>query len=65
MYSSLNPASYYSDIEVAPSRTSCSRTTYVTIQDLELRYGGDNGINFWRKNDFTVMDCDISFIGGR
>ena len=40
-------------------------TSYVTIQNLELRYGGDHGIQFLdNKNDFTVSGCDISFIGG-
>ena len=56
VYSTLNPASYYSDIEVALDRIIVVGTSYVTIQNLELRYGGYHGIQFLdNKNDFTVL----------
>jgi len=66
LYSTSNPATYYTDIECALYKyglTSMSGKQYVTFQNLDFRYWGaclwaygGNYINFY--------DLDISYIGG-
>ena len=65
IYSTVNPASYYSDIEIALNSVIVYGANYTTIQNLALKYGAYHGIQFLNnKHDFTVSHCDISFIGG-
>jgi hypothetical protein len=66
IYSASNPASYYSSggVEIALGRNIVQGGNYVTVQNLDLRYGGFHGIQFDGKTNVTVADCDISFIGG-
>ena len=67
VYSTSNPASYYSDIELALGRTIIQSAvdTYVTIEGLALSNGGSSGISSTFTHYLTVQDCDLSFIGGR
>lgn len=74
MYSSSNPGSYYQVIECALNdMTTWARTAiinvegrnYITIQDLDLRYGGNLAIHIKSNSgNITVQNCDISYIGG-
>lgn len=64
VYSDTIPSTYYSDIEMAVSVTIIVSGSYVTLQDLDLRYGGFHGIQFVMATDITVADCDLSFMGG-
>ena len=64
VYSASNPASYYSDIEIALARNIVQGASYVTVQNLDLRYGGYHGIQFVGSHDYTVSGCNVSFVGG-
>jgi hypothetical protein len=66
VYSTSNPASYYSDIELALNRRIVDEggQSYVTYQNLALEYGGAHGIGGANTAYITVSNCDISFIGG-
>jgi hypothetical protein len=64
VYSTAIPSSYYSDIEMAVCKNVIQGGSYVTIQNLDLRYGGFHGIQFVSKTNVTVADCDVSFMGG-
>lgn len=66
LYSTENPASYYSDIELALKHHMISEggKSYVTYEDLDLRYGAAHGIGGGETHHITVTDCDLSFIGG-
>lgn len=73
VYSTSNPASFYSDIEVESQNTrsiEASNKSYITIQDFDVRYSDyaiwvsgdpDQGIS---AHDVTVRGCDVSFVGG-
>jgi hypothetical protein len=65
VYSMANPASLYSDIELALDGNiiQLPNQNYLTFESLDLRYG-DYGIAMGGSHDVTVRDCDISFIGG-
>jgi len=66
LYSTSNPASYYSDIECALHRhmVSVASNSYVKLNNLDLRYGGSHGI--WGNNSdhIIISDNDLSYIGG-
>ena len=66
IYSASNPASYYSSggVEIALTRNIVQGGSYVTMQNLDLRYGGFHGMDFENKHDITVANCDLSFMGG-
>ena len=66
LYSVGNPASYYSDIELALDADIINETNqhYVTYQNLNVSYGGAHGICGGETYDITVSDCDLSFVGG-
>lgn len=75
MYSTSNPADYYSDIECALG-SSIYRdiwddepiiyimADYTTIEDLDLRYGGGDGIWGQEVSNVIIRNCDISYCGG-
>lgn len=75
MYSTSNPANVYSDIECALGTFWYNgiwsagpivyiMADYITIENLDLRYGGADGI--WGKevNNVIIKNCDISYCGG-
>ena len=64
VYSTSNPGSYYSSIELAINGQNLSGGSYATYQNLDLRYFGSHAIHFVNKHDNSVIDCDIAFIGG-
>ena len=69
LYSTNNPATYYSGIEMAMAPYIINGGNYNTFQDLDVRYGGTHGITFWGgsgspTHDSTVIDCDVSWCGG-
>lgn len=70
-----NPASVYSNIELATKKMNISAVakSYLTIENLDLRYGGGGGINFEGYGDganyvypqsVNFKGLDISFVGG-
>ena len=64
VYSTSNPASYYSDIELAQWAVNVVAGSYVTLQNLDLRYSASKAIEISDQHDVTVTGCDVSFIGG-
>ena len=65
VYSINNPASRYSDIELALKGAIIHQgnKSYVTYQGLDLHYG-DYGIGGGNTHHITVSDCDLAFLGG-
>jgi len=75
MYSSVNPASKYNEIECAlndltgdytkGSIVRVSTRDYITVQDLEISYGGNLGVDIKRGSGNVIIErCDFRFIGG-
>lgn len=66
VYSTANPASYYSAIECALSRFMIDQTDrhHITYENLSLRYGGAHGIAGGETHHITVRNCDFSYLGG-
>lgn len=66
IYSESNPASFYSDIELALTRNIINENncSYVTYENLDLRYGAAHGIGGTNTHHIWVKDMDISWIGG-
>lgn len=66
IYSVSNPASFYSDIEVALTRNIINENncSYVTYENLDLRYGAAHGIGGANTHHIWIKDLNISWIGG-
>jgi hypothetical protein len=66
LYSTSNPATYYSDIECALYNhiVNVSGKSYVKVTNLDLRYGGAHGIWASSSSYITASDNDLSYIGG-
>jgi len=66
VYSEGNPAERYGTIECAMHRHIVNQgaTSYVTYEDLWLKYGGAHGFGGGSTHHLIIRDCDISFIGG-
>ncbi|HUX57084.1 MAG TPA: right-handed parallel beta-helix repeat-containing protein [Bacteroidales bacterium] len=71
LYSVGNPATYYSNIEVALDLTCIyiGPLDYITIDGLDIRYFGrhaiaGSGTVADPTSNITIRNCDISFIGG-
>lgn len=66
IHSRSNPALYYKDIEVALRRNIIdeNNTSFVTYENLALRFGGAHGIGGSNDAFIAVRNCEISFIGG-
>ena len=66
VYSVGNPTAHHRSLECALTRHIIdeSGASYVTYEQLDLRYGGAHGIGGGGTHHITVRDCDISFIGG-
>lgn len=66
IYSVSNPASFYSDIELALTRNIINEnnSSYITYENLDLRYGAAHGIGGANTQHIWIKDMDISWIGG-
>ena len=66
MYSVSNPAQFYSVIEMALTRNIIDQnnTSYVTYENLDLRYGAAHGIGGSNTHHIWIKDLEISWIGG-
>lgn len=74
IYSTINPANYYSSIECTLGTLISSDeesegvisiyADYITIENLDLRYGGSDGIWNQRVEGIKIRSCDISYCGG-
>ncbi len=66
IYSISNPASFYSDIELALTRNIIDENfkNYITYENLDLRYGAAHAIGGGATHHIWIKDLDISWIGG-
>lgn len=66
IYSTDNPAIYYSDIELAVTRDIIDGSpNHITIENIDFRYGAAHGIGFSSGvYNIIISDCDFYFIGG-
>jgi hypothetical protein len=64
--SAANPATRHRNIELALNRHIINEggRSFVTYENLALRYGAAHGIGGDSTQHITVRDCDISYIGG-
>jgi len=66
LYSVSNPASFYSNIEIALDQHIINENgkSFITYKNLDLRYGAAHGIGGGNTHHITIEDLDISWIGG-
>ncbi|HDZ68927.1 MAG TPA: hypothetical protein ENH43_00705 [Phycisphaerales bacterium] len=66
LYSTSNPADYYSDIECAVTKhiINLANRSYVILENLDLRYGAAHGIWAYFSHHIIIRDNDLSYIGG-
>lgn len=67
LYSTENPATYYSDIEcvLKLEMLYVGNNVHVTLDGLAVKYSGRHGIAVrnW-ANNITIRNCDVTWIGG-
>jgi hypothetical protein len=66
LYSVSNPAMFYTNIEIALTQHIINETgkSYVTYENLDLRYGAAHGIGGGSTHHIQIKDMNISWIGG-
>ncbi|MBN1792906.1 hypothetical protein JW826_04460 [Candidatus Woesearchaeota archaeon] len=66
LYSVSNPANYYSDIEAAKNVDIIKLWSkrYVFFENLDLRYGGQMGLELRNSNNIVFQNGALSYIGG-
>lgn len=66
LYATENPGQLYEDMECALNLDIIDETgiSYVTYQDLALKYGGAHGIGGGNTSHITIKDLEITYIGG-
>ena len=76
LYSTSNPGSYYSHIEIGGAYICAdgysteevirvSNSDFIILRNLDVRYSGNNGIIFINGCSHGIVEyCDISWIGG-
>ena len=64
VYSTANPSTVYSNIEIGTKRDICSLVNNVTINNICFKYGGQHGLNGSSKSNVKISNCEIGYIGG-
>ena len=66
MYSATNPGLYYTDIEAALGNfiVYMSADSFVVLQNMALKYGAADGIEIRNTHHASILDCELSYIGG-
>lgn len=66
LYSTDDPAKRYRSLEAALTRNiiDIPGKAYITIQDLELKYGAAHGVFATNVTHITVLRCTFRYIGG-
>lgn len=66
MFSIVNPATFYNDIELALTKDIIheTNTSFVTYENLDLRYGGAHGIGGDGTDHILVRSINVSCMGG-
>jgi len=66
MYSTTNPATFYTNIELAITKKVIHmwQNSYITFENLDLKYGGAQGIQGQNNSNIWIKDCDFAYFGG-
>lgn len=66
VFSTVNPASFYSDIECAQRNHIINQqnVSYAVFTNLSLKYGAAHGFGGGNTNHLIIRACEISYIGG-
>ena len=66
LYSGVNPADFYTNIELALREEIVHQTnvSYVTYEHLALKYGAAHGFGGGNTQNITIRSCQMSYIGG-
>jgi hypothetical protein len=70
LYATSNPGTFYTHIEaagnydVAQGTLKWTNSSYIKIEDLDVRYSSAAGIETENGNVIIIEDCDVSYIGG-
>ncbi len=66
LYSTSNPASIYSEIELALRKDIINQqnTGYIIYEYLSVKYGGAHGFGGGNTTNIAIKSCEISYIGG-
>jgi hypothetical protein len=68
IYSTANPGTYYSHIEIggvlSENIITAYGRSYVTFDNLDVRYSANNGIFLHNCSNINITHCEFSWIGG-
>lgn len=67
VYCDQNPATKYGRIEVAEKHDVIfleRDTTNVTIDNVDVKFGGGHGINARISSNVTITNCEVGYMGG-
>ncbi|MBQ9354893.1 MAG: right-handed parallel beta-helix repeat-containing protein, partial [Clostridia bacterium] len=64
VYSTSNPATKYTDIEIGEKRDVLALVGYNTVDNICIKYAGGHGINATSRNSITIKNCEIAYVGG-
>lgn len=64
VYCSQNPATKYGRIEIGLKRPVINVGSGCQIDGIAVKYAGGHGINAYQKNDVTITNCEVGYVGG-
>ncbi|MBR6741410.1 MAG: hypothetical protein IKL93_01570 [Clostridia bacterium] len=64
LYSTSNPATRFESIEFNAGKNVISAKSYVTIDNLCIKFGGKHGVGSATAFELTVKNCEFGWIGG-
>lgn len=66
LYSTSNPASIYSEVELALRKDIINQQNkgYIIYENLSVKYGAAHGFGGGNTTNITIKACKISYIGG-
>jgi len=66
IYATSNPATIHTEIELALRQHVIDEqnASFVTYENLSLKYGGAHGIGGGNTNNISIISCEISYMGG-
>ena len=64
LYSTSNPATRFESIEFNAGKNVISAKSYVTIDNLCIKFGGRHGVGAATAFELTVKNCEFGWIGG-
>ncbi len=64
LYSATNPANRFKSIEFNLGQHIVKGKSYVTIDNLCIKFGGNHGVSAGSSYSLTVKNCEFGWIGG-